>query len=311
MLRRVKRFALAASLLVLTACRPPAEPAADRAEHEAEVMKWRQNRDSRLRREDGWLTLVGLHWLSPGKNEIGSAGTNAIVLPANAPARIGTLELKDGQVTLVPAAGAPLTIDGQAVAGPVRLYEDAHDAGPTIVHSGSLNFQIIKRGERFGVRVKDAQAPERLHFQGMDYFPIDPRWRFVARFEPYQPARRVTITDVTGAQSEQTVPGALVFEADGKPYRLDAIDEGPGELFVIFKDETSRDLTYPAGRYLYVPRPGADGTLVLDFNKAYNPPCVFTPFATCPLPPPQNRLPIRIEAGEKNYKSAAKAAAKS
>ncbi|HUP48536.1 MAG TPA: DUF1684 domain-containing protein [Thermoanaerobaculia bacterium] len=295
----MKQILLAA--LLLAACRPevPFDPAA----HEEEVRKWKENRDSRLRRDDGWLTLAGLHWLEPGPNPIGSADSNRIVLPPKAPEFVGTLRLEDGSVTLEPASGAPVMIADRPVTGPVRLNDDTAGGGRTIVHAGPLNFQIIRRGDRLGVRVKDPQAETLLNFRGLEYYPVDPRWRVVAQFEPYQPAREIPITDVTGLVAEQTVPGALAFEVDGQMHRLDAIDEeGSKELFMIFRDETSRDTTYPAGRYLYVPRPGVDGKVVVDFNKAYSPPCVFTPFATCPLPPPQNRLPIRIEAGEKNYK---------
>ena len=292
----MKRCLLA--IFLLAACRP--EVALDPAAHENEVRKWQENRDSRLRREDGWLTLVGLHWLEPGPNLIGSAATSRVVLPPKAPEMLGTLKLADGTVTLEPAPDADLLIGKNRVSGPVRLRDDSDDDGPTIVHAGAMNFQIIKRGDRFGVRVKDPESETRLGFKGLDYYPINQQWRIVSQFQPYQPARQIPITDITGMTSQSAVPGALVFDVDGQTYRLDAIaEEGSREFFVIFKDATSADATYPAGRYLYVPRPGVDGKIVVDFNKAYSPPCAFTPFATCPLPPPQNRLPIRIEAGEK------------
>jgi uncharacterized protein len=271
-------------LFLVAACRP-AETTFDPAAHAQEIRKWQENRDSRLRREDGWLSLVALHWLEPGKNKIEP---------------FGTLTLQNGTVTLDPDPDAKVTIDQKPATGKVELRDDSDDNGPTIVHAGKVNFQIIKRGDRFGVRVKDPDAKTRLEFKRLEYFPIDPKWRVVAQFQPYQPARQIPIVDVTGMVSNQTVPGALVFDVDGESYRLDAIAEpGSRELFVILKDATSRDATYPAGRYLYVPRPGVDGKLIVDFNKAYSPPCAFTPYATCPLPPRQNRLPLRIEAGEK------------
>lgn len=302
MLRPVKRFCLVA--LFLVACRPEAD--FDPAAHEAEIRKWQETRDTRLRSENGWLTLVGLHWLEPGENLIGSGAANRVRLPEKAPETIGTLRLEDGTVTFEPEDGSGATIDGNPVTGPVQLRDDNNNDGPTLVNIGTMNFQIIRRDDRFGVRVKDPEAPTRVDFHGIDYFPIDPEWRVIARFEPYQPTKKVQIDDVTGSVSNQDVPGALVFEAGGETYRLDAIaEEGSPQLFVIFKDATSREETYPAGRYLYVPRPGVDGKVVVDFNKAYNPPCAFTPYATCPLPPPQNRLPLRIEAGEKNYKKSA------
>ncbi|MGZ8867080.1 MAG: DUF1684 domain-containing protein [Thermoanaerobaculia bacterium] len=271
-------------LFLVAACRP-AETTFDPAAHSEAIRKWQENRDARLRREDGWLSLVALQWLEPGENKVAS---------------LGTLVLEDGTITLTPAPDAQLTIDQKPVTGKVELRDDSDGNGPTIVYADKRNFQIIKRGDRFGVRIKDPAAKTRLEFKGLEYFPLDPSWRVVAHFQPYQPARQIPIVDITGMVSNQVVPGALVFEVGEQTFRLDAIaEEGTRELFVIFKDATSRDATYPAGRYLYVPRPGVDGKIVVDFNKAYNPPCAFTPYATCPLPPRQNRLPIRIEAGEK------------
>ncbi|HEX2122897.1 MAG TPA: DUF1684 domain-containing protein, partial [Thermoanaerobaculia bacterium] len=308
---------LATSLLpvVLIACNKPAEteeaaapatpPATATATAaamtpEAEVMQWRENRKKRLQSEDGWLTLVGLHWLREGENRIGSDKANQIVLPPKAPASAGTLVLRDGKVTLTPGTG--LTVDGKPITVPTPLADDTAENGPTIVQTGTIRFNVIKRGERYGVRVKDSQAETRTHFAGLEYYPIDPKWRVEARLERYDPPKSIKITDITGMTSDNPSPGALVFTVDGKEHRLDPLQEGD-ELFIIFKDETSRKgETYPAGRYLYAKMPGPDGKVVVDFNKAYSPPCVFTPFATCPLPPPQNQIPVRVEAGEKNYK---------
>jgi uncharacterized protein (DUF1684 family) len=177
--------------------------------------------------------------------------------------------------------------------------------GPTVVQTGTVRFQVIKRGERYGLRVKDSQSPTRTNFAGLEYFPIEAKYRVEARMEPYKPVKKIPITDVTGMTSDSDSPGALVFTLDGTEYRIDPVlEEGSTDLFIIFKDQTSRDDTYQAGRYLYAAKPGPDGKTVIDFNKAYNPPCSFTHFATCPLPPEQNRLPIRIEAGEKRYEGA-------
>ena len=283
----MKRFL--AIVLLLAACKPAetkqVEVKVDG--HQNEIKQWQTNRAERLKREDGWLTLVGLSWLREGENP--------------APDSSGTLVLKDGKVTLNPTT--PVTIDGKPVSTPVPLTDDMSENGPTVVQIGTKRFQIIKRGERYGLRVKDSQAETRTHFQGLDYYPIDSKWRVEARFEPYNPPKSIAITDVTGMTADNPSPGALVFTVDGKEYRLDPIlEEGETDYFIIFKDGTSRDETYPAGRYLYAAPAGADGKVIVDFNKAYNPPCAFTPFATCPLPPPQNRLPVRIEAGEKKYK---------
>jgi uncharacterized protein (DUF1684 family) len=272
-----------------TSAAPPPAPAAPA--HETQIRQWQTSRAERLKREDGWLSLIGLHWLKQGQNSVQLAKKGMAPLK---------LDLHDGKVTL--HAAEPMTIDGKPARGAVALAADTSEQGPTIVQMGPVRFNVIKRGERYGVRVKDAEAETRTHFQGLAYFPIDPKWRVEARLEPYNPPKKIAITDVTGMTSDNPVPGALVFTVDGKKHRLDPIlEEGSPDLFIIFKDETSRDSTYPAGRYLYASPPGPDGKVIVDFNKEYNPPCAFTPFATCPLPPVQNRLPVRVEAGEKKY----------
>jgi uncharacterized protein (DUF1684 family) len=285
----MKRFL---AIVLLAACTKTVEkPVQNDASYKNEILQWQKKRVERLMAEDGWLSLVGLHWLADG--------TNDIPLP-NAP---GKLVLKNGAVTLQPAG--PMTIDDKPVTSPVALRDDSNEQGPTVVRAGTARFQIIKRGPRYGLRIKDSQAETRTNFKGLDYYPIDPKWRVEARFEPYNPVKKIPITDVTGMTSDATSPGALVFTLDGKEYRLDPIlEEGESDYFIIFRDLTSRDTTYPAGRYLYATPPGKDGKVIVDFNKAYNPPCSFTPFATCPLPPLQNRLPIRVEAGEKKYAGA-------
>lgn len=276
------------------------------ATYESDILDWRKKRVERLTSEDSWLTLVGLYWLNEGTNQIGSdKAENNILLTGKAPAKVGTMQLSSGKVTFVPAV--PVTIRGdkavEAPAGkPIELKNDTEADGPTVIGLGTMSFQVIKRNERFGVRVKDPESDARKHFAGIDYFPVDPKWRVVARYEPYDPPKKIPITNVIGMTAEETSPGALVFEVGGKTHRLDPILEaGSEELFIIFRDQTSADATYPAGRYLYAAKPGADGSVVVDFNKAYNPPCAFTEFATCPLPPLQNKLPFRIEAGEKKY----------
>ena len=271
----------------------------------ADIQKYRSDREARLRREDGWLTLVGLFWLDPGANTFGSAKTNKIVMPAKAPAQMGTLSLDGDHVTLTPDPSAALSVDGKRVTAPVELLPDTNEKGPTRVNVGGMHFLVIKRGERYGIRVRDPENPARVHFKGLDFYEPDPRWRVTARVEPHDPPRKISITNIVGMTSEEASPGSLVFDLNGQTYRLDPIlEEGSDDLFIIFRDATSRDSTYPAGRYLYASPPGPDGKVILDFNKAYNPPCAFTPFATCPLPPLQNRLPVRVEAGEKKYKEA-------
>jgi len=302
----MKRFlAIPVTVLLVVSCareevKPPAEvkPAAEvkpvppPVSPEQEVIAWKERRATRLQAEDGWLSLVGLHWLNEGENEL--------KIPHEGTKAPGKLVMKDGVVTLRPAI--PMTIAGQPVTGPVVLADDSAKDGPTIVQAGTVRFQVIKREPRYALRVKDSQAKTRTEFKGLDYYPIDPKWRVEARFEPYTPVKKIPIDDVTGRKSDSDSPGALVFTVDGKEYRIDPVlEEGSEDLFIIFRDATSKDTTYGAGRYLYAKPAGPDGKVIVDFNKAYNPPCAFTPYATCPLPPVQNRLPIRIEAGEKKY----------
>jgi uncharacterized protein len=286
-MRAFVAVALAASLVA--ACGPK-EPKIDTAAHSAEIQQWQKTRAERLQREDGWLSLIGLHWLKDGENEVTLTKAGA---PPVKVARNGV------QTILHPDPS--MTIEGKPVAGDVPILADADEKGPTIVQMGSVRFNVIKRGERYGLRVKDAEAETRTHFKGLEYYPIDPKWRVEARYEAYHPPKKIPITDVTGMTSDSIAPGAIVFEVDGEEYRIDPIlEEGSTDYFIIFRDGTSKDTTYPAGRYLYA-APPKDGKMIVDFNKAYNPPCAFTPFATCPLPPLQNRLPFRIEAGEKKY----------
>jgi uncharacterized protein (DUF1684 family) len=285
----MKRFAALAFVILAAGC-GAREPKIDTNAHANEVREWQKNRDARLRKEDSWLTLIGLHWLTDGENSV------TLTKPGAPPVRL----LRAGATTTL-HAGEGMTIDGKPVAGDVPLRADADEGGPTIVQMGSVRFNVIKRGDRYGLRVKDAEAETRTQFQGLEYYPIDPKWRVTAKFEAYHPPKSIPITDVTGMKSDNISPGSLVFEIDGKEHRLDPIlEEGSDEYFLIFRDATSADTTYPAGRYLYAPQ-AKDGKTVIDFNKAYNPPCAFTPYATCPLPPMQNRLAVRIEAGEKKY----------
>ncbi len=277
--------------------------ASDVASYRTEIEAWRAKRLASLRREDGWLTLVGLFWLEKGSNRIGTdPKANRVVLPeGSAPETLGSLDLSGDVVTLKANPNAGLTSGGRPVAT-MTLRTDADVDGPTVVERGRIRFYVIKRGERLGVRVKDSQSPVRLSFHGIDSYPIDPKWRFDARFEAYRPPKSVAVPNILGSIDEEKSPGAAVFAVGGHEYRLDAVtEEGTDELFLIFGDATNGAETYGGGRFLYAKPPGPDGRVVLDFNKAYNPPCVFTPYATCPLPPRGNRLPIRIEAGEKKY----------
>lgn len=304
-----KLIVLAAALSLSAACArteqnatnaPPPQPTQQAAaSYEQGLEQWKAKRLASLKSDDGWLTLIGLFWFKEGDNRFGSDPTNEIVLPeGKSPALAGTLRLAGGKVTLEAKPEAKITFKGQPVTT-LELKSD-EDGEPTLLELGSLSFHVVKRGERLGLRVKDRDNPARSAFKGTDYFPADRRWVVNARFEPYQPPKQVPILNVLGMETEETSPGALAFEVDGRPYKLEALKEkGEEQFFIIFADQTSGHETYGAGRYLYADPPGADGVVRLDFNKAYSPPCAFTRYATCPLPPAQNRLPLRVEAGEK------------
>jgi uncharacterized protein (DUF1684 family) len=214
-----------------------------------------------------------------------------VVLPAGkAPAHLATLTLSGGTARLVAAPGETVEAGGKRVTS-ISMKSDAQGE-PT----------VVDRGGRLGVRVKDAESAARLSFRGLESFPIDSRWRIEARFERYEPPREIPVPNVLGGTSAEKSPGALLFELQGKTFRLDTVAEaGTEDWFVIFADETNGGETYGGGRFLYVTPPPPGSPAIVDFNKAYNPPCVFTPYATCPLPPPQNRLALRVQAGEKSY----------
>jgi uncharacterized protein (DUF1684 family) len=290
--------ALAGGSILQAADAVAAKPAADA--YRKEIEAWRQKRVEGLKREDGWLTLVGLYWLQPGENSLGSDPGSRVVLPAGkSPARAGTLVREGDKVTLRVEPGVPLTANGKPVAAPLELAADA-TGKPTELQLGSLNFYTIKRGDRIGVRIKDKESPGRTAFKGLDDYPIRPEWRVVARFEPYNPPKQVPITNVLGQVENNPSPGAVVFDWQGKTYRMDALGDLEEGLSLIFGDATNGKETYGAGRFLDTDPP-KDGKVVVDFNTAYNPPCAFTAFATCPLPPPQNKLAIAVTAGEKKY----------
>ena len=279
--------------------------APDAAAEEASVLKWRAERAAALTSDTGWLTLAGLLWLHPGMNSFGSAPGNDLVLGNAALAgHAGVFDVAAGHVRFHAQPGANVELDG----APVEVAELRTDAQgePTVLASGSLRFFVIARGGKLAVRVRDLDNPRRLGFRGLQYFPVSTQWVVTAHFERYPRGKRIPIVNILGMQEEEPCPGALVFTRNGHQYRLDTVLEEPdaAELFVMLADATSGRETYGGGRFLYVPRPAGD-TAVVDFNKAYNPPCALNDFATCPLPPPQNRLPLRIDAGELSYAGAA------
>jgi len=266
--------------------------------------QWRAARLAALTDEAGWLTLVGLYWFRDGPNTFGQRHSNTIAIdnPALGP-RAGTFVRQGNSVRFEASPGSCVRIGGQPVKTQVLTPDSAGE--PLQMRCGSLEFYVIERGSKLGLRVRDLASRARREFRGLDYFPFDPGWVVDARFEPYAPARHVPIVNVLGMELDMLSPGALVFERDGHEWRLDALLEDPDAdtLFVMFADGTSNRETYGAGRFLYVPLPVA-GHVTVDFNRAYSPPCAFTAYATCPLPPEQNRIALRVAAGELKYQSA-------
>lgn len=304
-------FVLSAALVLSAACAPQQQQRSQQqpqakqqskatgAAYTGEVEQWKAKRLANLKGEDGWLSLVGLHWLKEGENKLGSDASSDVPLPeGKAPRVAGSIFLNGGATRIEARPDSGITSEGKPVAS-LELKSDA-DGKPTMLKLGTLTFHVIKRGDRLGVRVKDSASPERTNFRGLEYFPVDERWRVEARFEPHNPPKTIPIVNVLGMEEDTPSPGSLVFDLNGQTYRLDALtEEGEPQFFMIFADQTSGKETYGAGRYLYAGPPDSQGRLLIDFNEAYSPPCAFTKYATCPLPPEQNKLPLRIEAGEK------------
>ncbi len=280
------------AVLVGTACR--VWPDREVASHAA----WRATRAKSIGGPDGWAALAGLHWLAEGPQTIGTNPTCNLRLPAgSAPGLVGTLTRTGPRVGFEAAQGVEVQLRDVRI-GRIDLKSDAGGT-PDELGVGRIRFWLLERGDRRAVRVRDPESPERQAFRGIRTHPFDPHWVIPARFQPTVPPRRVRIDDVTGGAAWETVAGTLVFEIRGQPCRLDALeDREEKDLWILFGDATSGRTTYGAGRFLHVPMPGSDGRVSIDFNRAYNPPCAFTPFATCPIPPRENWLRVAIPAGE-------------
>ncbi|HVS86795.1 MAG TPA: DUF1684 domain-containing protein [Candidatus Acidoferrum sp.] len=275
-----------------------------------DLLAWRAQHVADLLKPDGWLSLAGLEWLQPGDNSFGSATDNKIHLPAGIPAHLGVLHLTNDTVTLLPPPdGFPpgLLLEGdpaQSQSLHTDPESDKHNPHLTI---GTLNLYVIRREARFALRIKDSKSPALVGFHGLNWYDPNPQYRVAAKWVPYNPPKTVTLATLIGTTYEQPVPGGAEFALAGKTYRLEPVLEDPAEpkLFFILRDLTSKTTTYAACRFLYTgfPTNGLDkpGELVLDFNHLENPPCAYTPFATCPLPPRGNRLPIPLPVGEKRY----------
>lgn len=270
-------------LVFLVGCNPNHQAAGP--EYYKSVEAWQKHRVDGLRQPDSWLTLVGLFWLKPGVNTVGSGSSNDFVLPkGSAPERAGAFHLDGQTVTYVSSDRRKLPIE----------YGEEH---PTVVKAGTVSMTVIKRQDRLGVRAKDSESPVLKNFKGSTFFPIDPELHFSARFLPDQ--KKIPILNILGKTELETSPGVVQFVYKGENYKLQPIFEGK-TLFFLFKDLTNKTETYQAGRMLNTPLP-ANGKVDLDFNRSYNPPCTYTPYATCQLPPKENILPFAVKAGEKRY----------
>lgn len=284
-------------LLICLAAAPASVEAAAEPAFQEETAKWRSQREARLKTDDGWLTVAGLFWLKEGANTAGSDSASDILLPSG-PARAGVFEFHQGRTVLRASPGAAFTLKGKPA--PVVDMQSDVSGPPTVVSLGGLGMYVIQRGTRYGIRLKDRNSKARREFQGLRWFPPDPAYRVSATFVSYKEPTRIPIPNVLGEVEQLPSPGYVVFQLAGQTYRLHPVAESGGRLFFIFRDLTSGKETYPSGRFLYAEAP-RDGKVTLDFNRAENPPCAFTPYATCPLPPRRNRLPIAIRAGELNY----------
>jgi uncharacterized protein (DUF1684 family) len=283
--------------ILLFQCKTTSEEHTVSEAYQKEIQDWRTKRVNNLIAPKGWTALAGLFWLEDGKNTFGSNEENSMVFPEKAPENMGAFNLENDSVTVTVNPDVKITV-GDSPISEIGLVADIHGS-PTIMHYQSLNWNLIKRGEKFGIRLRDTLHENRQNFKGIDYFPINEKWKLDATFEAYEGGKKMKFKNVLDKEVDQTIEGKLIFEVDGKTYSLDVLGGGEDDFFVIFADETTGDNTYGGGRYMYTPRPKNGTKTFIDFNKAYTPPCGFTDFATCLLPPAQNRLTIAIEAGEK------------
>ncbi len=287
-------------MLILPLLLPGCTATGDQAEADyiAAIKRWQQLRIDSLKGPTGFLNLAGLYWLTDEVSTIGADSSNTFVFPVKAAPYLGTVILGNDSVWFVPELPGQVKIAGGITADTALVYTGS--GLKRTMSFGDLHWFIIKRGIEYGIRLKDYNHPLLTTFNHIATYPIDPKWRVKATYEPYHPPKTVVVHNQVGMHLEQPVPGALHFTLKGKPYTLEPVGHaGDEEYFVMIYDQTSGHETYGSGRYLYVPRPDEKGVTYIDFNKAFNPPCAFTQFATCLFPHEANRLPLKIEAGEK------------
>lgn len=266
------------------------------ASYEQSILEWQQTRLANLIKEDGWATLAGLFPLREGKQTFGSGQEHPLVFPDFAPDHMGSFLVSGDSVWLEADPGGEIYADSQRVSR--QLLSPAKE--PVLCTDGRLQWFLIRRGDQYLVRLRDIRHPARKALTHIPYFPVDKKWRLEATFHAFDTAKILPLPNVLDMVVSNVSPGYLTFDFEGNRYSILTVEETPDELFLLFYDETSGNETYGGGRYLYVARPPDQGTTILDFNKAYSPPCAFTEFATCLLPPTENRLPLAITAGEKD-----------
>lgn len=291
-------LAIGLMVLMAIACSPTKK--IDRSTYSITMEAWKKQRIEGLKAPNGWLSLAGLFWLKSGEQTFGSANGCKLKFPDTAPQLMGHFTLRNDSVWIAPAPGISLIVGEKPFTETLLLWPTTTGSMPTL-HYQTFDWTLIKRGDLIGVRLWDRAHPAIAQFTGIEYFPLNEKWIIPAQFTPAQAGKTILLDNVLGMKIDQAVEGTLVFSIKGKTYRIEALDGGEDELFLIFSDKTTGGSTYGGGRYLYVPRPDARGQVLIDFNKATNPPCAFTTFATCLLPPPQHFIEVDIEAGEKNW----------
>ena len=292
----MKPIWIAVYLVAITSLASGADPLSIK-DYTASIEKWRAESEAKLKSDTGWLTVSGLFWLKEGRSTFGSAPGNDLVLPAGVAPRAGTFIRTGKRIGVEVNKGISVTLKGKPVTKLDALVNDA-EAKEDVLVLGDISLLVIDRGTKIGIRMRDKNSLLRREFTHKTWFPVQPNYRVVAKFIP-QPERVVRIPNMVNEMEEHKVIGVTEFTLNGRTHRLEPV-LADGQLFFIFKDKTAGKQTYGAGRYLYADMP-KDGKVVIDFNKVYNPPCVFTPYATCPLPLKHNQLDIPIPAGELKY----------
>lgn len=300
MIKIIFSFSLLISIIFVYSCKKETLETKGSPEYLEEIKQWDQRRAERLKADDGWLNLVGRTWLKPGENKFGSSKDNDVVIESDKiPEYMGVFLFKDSTVIMKVNDGVEVLFDGKPVKEMAMIGD--HKKEMTVFQYGSIKWNLIVRNELYGIRFRDLESELVKNFKGIERFPVNEDWKIVADFEPYDPPKKIEVPNVLGQVDEELSPGAIVFEKDNQIYRIDAIDAGE-RLWLIFADGTSGEETYGGGRFLYTDsKADSTGKVIVDFNKAYNPPCVLTKFATCPLPPKENYIKLRITAGEKMW----------